>query len=142
MQKTKLKLEYLLFGIFAASFISFQLVQDVIRPNYIVESTYVNYFLSVAPNFFPAIGIPALFIAVFLSAKCNNLKRNFLIERIHITSMLVSLFGLVSWEFVQILAPYGYFDWNDITWTFAGTFVFYLIWRIIPNTLKTDVIRL
>lgn len=141
MTKLKLKLEYILLGIFAISFISYQLIQDNIRTNFVFENEIVKYLLGVAPNFFPAIGIPSFFIVVFLSLRSKNLKGNYLSERIHLFSMPISLTGLTAWEVTQIFAPYGYFDWHDILWTFIGTSVFYLIWMFIPSRLKKDVIR-
>lgn len=141
MSKLKFKLEYILLGIFAISFISYQLIQDNIRTNFVFENDIIKYLLGVAPNFFPAIGIPSLCIVVFLSLRSQNLKGNYLSERIHLFSMLISLTGLTAWEFTQIFAPYGYFDWHDILWTFIGTSVFYLVWMFIPSRLKKDVIR-
>lgn len=141
MTKLKLKLEYILLGIFAISFISYQLIQDNIRTNFVFENEIVKYLLGVAPNFFPAIGIPSLFIVIFLSLRSKNLKGNYLAQRIHLFSILISLTGLTAWEFTQIFAPYGYFDWHDILWTFFGAAVFYFTWRIIPNRMKTDLIN-
>ncbi len=141
MSKLKLKLEYILLGIFAVSFISYQLIQDFIRTNYVIENDIIKYLLGVAPNFFPAIGIPSFFIVVFLSLRSKNLKGNYLSERIHLFSILISLTGLTAWEVTQIFAPNGYFDWHDILWTFIGTSVFYLVWMFIPSRLKKDVIR-
>jgi hypothetical protein len=141
MTKLKLKLEYILLGIFAISFISYQLIQDNIRTNFVFENEIVKYLLGVAPNFFPAIGIPSFFIVVFLSLRSKNLKGNYLSVRIHLFSMPISLTGLTAWEVTQIFAPYGYFDWHDILWTFFGAAVFYFTWRIIPNRMKTDLIN-
>ena len=60
----KFKSEYYWFLIFAFSFTAFNQIQDYIRPNYIGDNSIVKYLLGVAPNFFPAIGIPALFVVI------------------------------------------------------------------------------
>ncbi len=58
----KFKLEYYWFLIFALCFTAFNQIQDNIRPNYSGDNSIIKYLLGVAPNFFPAIGIPALFV--------------------------------------------------------------------------------
>ena len=69
----KFKLEYYWFLIFALCFTAFNQIQDNIRPNYSGDHSIIIYLLGVAPNFFPAIGIPALFVLtipyVFKSCK-------------------------------------------------------------------------
>jgi len=60
----KFKLEYYWFLIFALCFTAFNQIQDNIRPSYIGDNSIIKYLLGVAPNFFPAIGIPALFVLI------------------------------------------------------------------------------
>lgn len=79
--------------------------------------------MGIAPNFFPAIGIPALFVA--LNPLINRTNK-WLNEKKHIATNMISLTGLVSWEFIQTTSKKLHFDWNDILWTFAGAFVFHL----------------
>ena len=50
------------FALFAICFTAYQQVIDKIRPNYSGDNLTVKYLLGIAPNFFPAIGIPALFV--------------------------------------------------------------------------------
>ena len=58
----KLKNEHFWLLIFAVNFVSFQFVQDYIRPQYAGDSSLIRYFLGVVPNFFPSVGIPSLFM--------------------------------------------------------------------------------
>ena len=51
--------KYSYYIVFGLSFLTFELVQDYIRPNYEKEMTF--YFLGVIPNFLPGIGLPSLF---------------------------------------------------------------------------------
>jgi glycopeptide antibiotics resistance protein len=93
----------------------------------------IKYLLGIAPNFFPAIGIPALFIVIIPQMKWTNKWLN---EKKYITANLISLAGLLSWEFLQTLTTRGHFDCNDILWTLIGAFVFQLIWTITPTRYK------
>lgn len=124
---------YYWFALFALCFIAYQQVQDNIRPNYTGGNLTIIYLLGIAPNFFPAIGIPALFILIIPQIQ---LKNKWLCEKKHITANLISLAGLLSWEFLQIITTRGHFDWNDVIWTLIGGFVFQLIWTISPNRYK------
>ena len=124
---------YYWFALFALCFIAYQQVQDNIRPVYNGGNPTIKYLLGIAPNFFPAIGIPALFVVLIPQMKQTNKWLN---EQLHITANLISLAGLLSWEFLQITTTRGHFDWNDILWTFIGAFVFQLIWTITPNKYK------
>lgn len=121
------------FAIFAICFISYQQVQDNIRPNYTGGNLTIIYLLGIAPNFFPSIGIPALFVVQIPQMKKNN---KWLKEKKHITANIISLTGLLSWEFLQTMTTRGHFDWNDVLWTLIGAFVFQLIWTITPNRYK------
>jgi hypothetical protein len=124
---------YYWFALFAICFIAYQQVQDNIRPNYTGGNWIIIYLLGVAPNFFPSIGIPALFVVLIPEMK---LKNKWLIEKTHITANIISVTGLLSWEFLQTLTTRGHFDWNDVLWTLIGAFVFQLIWIITPNRYK------
>lgn len=123
------------FALFALCFITYQQVQDNIRPAYAYGNLTIKYLLGIAPNFFPAIGIPSLFIVIIPQMKFTNKWLN---EKKHITANLISLAGLITWEFLQALTTRGYFDWNDILWTLIGAFVFQLIWTISPNRYKEN----
>ena len=124
---------YYWFAVFALCFFTYQQVQDNIRPAYADGNLTIKYLLGIAPNFFPAIGIPALFIVIIPQMKLTNKWLN---EKKHITANLISLTGLLSWEFLQTITTRGYFDWNDILWTLIGAFVFQLIWTISPIRYK------
>ena len=124
---------YYWFALFVLCFIAYQQVQDNIRPNYTGGNLTIIYLLGIAPNFFPAIGIPALFILIIPQMQWANKWLN---EKKHITANLISLAGLLSWEFLQPLTTRGHFDWNDVLWTLIGAFVFQLIWNITPIRFK------
>ena len=123
------------FALFALCFITYQQVQDNIRPAYAYGNLTIKYLLGIAPNFFSAIGIPSLFIVIIPPMKLTNKWLN---EKKHITANLISLAGLITWEFLQTITTRGYFDWNDILWTLIGAFVFQLIWTISPNRYKEN----
>lgn len=113
---------YYWFVLFALCFIAFQQVTDSIRPNYNGNNPAVKYLLGIAPNFFPGIGIPALLVA--LIPMLSNKNNKWLTENRHITANLISLTGLLSWEFLQATSTKLHFDWNDVLWTIIGAFVF------------------
>jgi hypothetical protein len=124
---------YYWFALFALCFIAYQQVQDNIRPAYTGGNLTVKYLLGIAPNFFPSIGIPALFVVLIPQMKQTSKWLN---EKRHITANIISLIGLLSWEFLQPITTRGHFDWNDVIWTLIGAFVFQLIWTITPNRYK------
>jgi glycopeptide antibiotics resistance protein len=126
---------YYWFALFALCFITYQQVQDNIRPAYADGNLTIKYLLGIAPNFFSAIGIPSLFIVIIPQMKLTNKWLN---KKKHITANLISLAGLITWEFLQTITTRGYFDWNDILWTLIGAFVFQLIWTISPNRYKEN----
>jgi hypothetical protein len=131
----KFKLEYYWFLIFALCFTAFNQIQDNIRPNYSGDNSIVKYLLGVAPNFFPAIGIPSLFIMVIpLLIKKNN-SETWIYKKRHLSANLFSVIGLVGWEFAQLSGKL-IFDWNDILWTLIGALSFHLIWLITPQRFK------
>ena len=130
--KTSKSLFYWL-ALFAICFISYQQIIDNIRPNYSGDNMTVKYLLGIAPNFFPAIGIPALFVVLIPQMKRTNKWLN---ENKHITANIISLTGLISWEIIQATSKKLHFDWNDILWTLIGAFIFQLIWTITPDRFK------
>ena len=89
---------YYWLGLFALCFVSYQQIIDNIIPNYIEGNMTVKYLLGIAPIFFPGIGIPALFVALIPQMKLTNKRLN---EKKHIVANLISLTGLISWEFIQ-----------------------------------------
>ena len=131
----KFKTEYYWFLLFALCFTAFNQVQDNIRPNYIGENAVIKYFLGVAPNFFPAIGIPALFVLIIPYLLKNNYSGTWFYEKRYLTANLISVIGLVGWEFIQISGKLR-FDWNDILWTLIGALLFHFIWMISPQKFK------
>jgi hypothetical protein len=118
---------YFWLAIFAISFISYQQISDNIRPAYNGDNLIIKYLLGIAPNFFPAIGIPALMILIIPQLKITSKWIN---DKLHLVANLISITGLVTWEFIQAYSAILHFDWNDILWTFIGGFVFQLIWKI------------
>lgn len=106
---------------------------DYIRPNDTHKNLTISYLLGLAPNFFPAKGIPALFVLLIPQM---NFINYFLYENKHILANLISLFGLISWEFIQKTSTKLHFDWNDILWTFLGAIIFHIIWIITPSKFK------
>lgn len=134
--KIILKSAYYWFAIFALTFIAYQLVQDNIRPNYKGGNLTIKYLLGIAPNFFPSIGIPALFVVLIPEISKNRSANKWLNDNRHHTANLLSLIGLLAWEFLQTTTTRGRFDWNDVLWTIIGAFVFQLIWLATPNRFK------
>jgi hypothetical protein len=128
---TKFKPEYLWFAIFAVTSIAYQLVQDYIRPNYSGDHLTIIYLLGIAPNFFPSIGLPALF-TVLISAIRENKTNKWLNSHKHLTANLISMSGLLLWEFLQPITKNGQFDWHDVLWTIIGALIFHLIWITTP----------
>ena len=126
---------YYWFALFVLCFITYQQVIDNIRQNYSGNNLTVKYLLGIAPNFFPAIGIPALFVILIPQMKRTGKWFN---EKKHITANIVSLTGLISWEFIQASSTKLHFDWNDILWTFIGALVFQLIWTFTPYFYKEN----
>ena len=131
----KFKLEYYWFLIFALCFTAFNQIQDNIRPNYSGDNSIVKYLLGVAPNFFPAIGIPALFVLTIPYVFKKKNSDNWFFKMRHLSSNLISVIGLVGWEFAQMSGKLR-FDWNDILWTFIGAILFQVIWILSPQKYK------
>jgi hypothetical protein len=126
---------YYWFAIFAISFVAFQILQDI-RKDYAGESLAVKYFLGVAPNFFPAIGLPALFVILIPEIFGKNKKFKRICENSRIASSITSLVGLIIWEVLQLTGNLK-FDWNDILWTILGALIFQLIWIVSSTKFKT-----
>jgi hypothetical protein len=133
MTENNNKIIYYWFGVFTLCFLCFQAISSYIRPNYTGVNIYIKYLLGIAPNFFPAIGIPALFVALIPQMKLTN---SWLNEKKHIAANIISLSGLVLWECIQTSSKKLYFDWNDILWTCIGAIVFQVIWSITPDRYK------
>jgi hypothetical protein len=131
----KFKLEYYWFLIFTLCFTAFNQIQDNIRPNYSGDNSIIKYLLGVAPNFFPAIGIPALFIMVIPLVLKKNNSETWIYKKRHLSANLFSVIGLVGWEFAQLSGKL-IFDWNDILWTLIGALSFHFIWLITPQRFK------
>jgi hypothetical protein len=132
----KIKPTYYWFAIFALTFIAYQLVQDSIRPNYDGDNLIIKYLLGVAPNFFPSIGIPALFVIIIPELNYKNNSSEWLNKKKHLTAIGISLIGLLSWEFMQIKTTKARFDWNDVLWTFIGALIFYFLWTLTQAKYK------
>ena len=130
---------YYRFSIFALTFISYQLVQDNIRPNYQGDNLIIKYLLGIAPNFFPSIGIPALFVILIPELAKKNKTTTWLNDKRHITANAVSLIGLLSWEFLQVTTTREHFDLNDVLWTINGALIFKLIWTNTPVRYKEEI---
>ena len=134
MKSSKVVYWFLLFAICS---LAYQQVQDNIRPSYTGGNPTIRYLLGVAPNFFPGIGLPALFFFLLPSIVNDNTRKSrWLNEKRHIAANLISITGLVSWEFLQNLTPRGHFDWHDVLWTLIGAAVFQLIWTVTPKSYK------
>jgi hypothetical protein len=131
----KFNATYYWFGIFALCFLAYQQIQDTIRPNYTGGSSVITYLLGVAPNFFPAIGIPALLVLIIPYAFKRNNSDTWIIEKRHLFANLIALIGLIGWEFIQLSGKLR-FDWNDILWTLIGALIFQLIWVLSPERFK------
>ena len=131
----KFKSEYYWFLIFAICFIAYQQIQDNIRPHSIGYHSTFKYLLGVAPNFFPAIGIPALFVLIIPYLLKKNYSGTWFYEKRHLAANLISVIGLVGWEFIQISGKL-IFDWNDILFTLIGGLLFHFIWIISPKKYK------
>lgn len=131
----KLKPQHYWFLIFAICFIAFNQIQDSIRPHYNGDNSVIKYLLGVAPNFFPAIGIPALFVLLIPQVLKKNFSGTWYYDKRNLSANMISVIGLVGWEFIQ---PAGKlrFDWNDILWTFIGALLFQVIWILSPQKYK------
>jgi hypothetical protein len=115
----KFKSEYYWFLIFAICFIAFQQIQENIRPHYIGNNSTIKYLLVIVPNFFSAIGIPALLVLIIPYVLKKKIADNWFYKKRYLSANLISIIGLVGWEFAQMSGKQR-FDWNDILWTFIG----------------------
>lgn len=123
------------FCLFAFSTIGYSLVQDVIRPEYSGNSQAVIYVLGMLPNFLAAIAVPAiLMILIPYVRKGDQASKWFRSSKsLHLPSIIISATGLLTWEFLQIYMPNGFFDWHDVLWTCIGLCTFYFIWIIVDK---------
>ncbi len=133
MPMNKSKIVYYWFSIFAICFLCFQGVSYYLRPHYSGDNALISYFFGIAPNFFPAIGIPALFVVFMMQLKTSSKWLN---EKNYLTANLISLIGLIAWEFMQFNSRKLHFDWNDVLWTIIGAGIFQLIWVLTPAKFK------
>jgi hypothetical protein len=131
----KFRSEHYWLLLFAFCFIAYQQIQDNIRPKYIGVNSTIKYLLGVAPNFFPAIGIPALFVVLIPQFLKKSNPNSWVLKNRHLAANLISLAGLIVWEFLQLTGKLR-FDWNDIRWTLIGAFIFSIIWMISPKQYK------
>ena len=138
MAKFEFKPIYYWFAIFALTFVAYQQITDNIRPYYSGGNAVIIYFLGIAPNFFPAVGIPALFVILLPELGRSAEPAKWLREQRHISANLISVVGLIAWEFVQMSRPKAQFDWNDVLWTFVGAAVFQLLWTVSPAKYKAS----
>ncbi|MFZ4631438.1 MAG: hypothetical protein ACOYNE_07310, partial [Bacteroidia bacterium] len=98
-------------------------------------NSIIKYLLGVAPNFFPAIGIPALFVLIIPYVFKKKNSDNWFFKKRHLSSNFISVIGLVGWEFAQMSGKLR-FDWNDVLWTFIGALLFQVIWILSPKKYK------
>lgn len=131
------KSQYTYYLIFAICFAGFQYIEDVVRVNDDRSNPLVSYLLGVTPNFLPAIGISALFF-VMIPELWKSTRHRLLTTKRHITVVVVSVSGLIAWEFVQIAAPNGTFDWHDVLWTLIGGVCFLILQRSISSQRKMN----
>lgn len=128
--------DYGWFALFAVCTISFSLIQDLIRPAYAGNDPFVLYLLGILPNFFPAVGLPALFIFTIPYFISEESISKWVGKKYHILAMMISAGGLLIWEFLQHFTPNGIFDWHDVLWTLIGTGCFYWIWKRYSANVK------
>ena len=125
-----MKKKYIYYLIFGICFLSFQVVQEYIRPHYDGGNTWIVYALGVLPNFLPGIGLPSFFYVVIpeLFPPLSKLHKHRLSF-----SILISVLGLVANEFTHLGPGPGVFDWNDILWSAIGAILFYGLHRILQK---------
>ena len=102
---------YFWLSIFAVSFLSYQQISDNIRPEYCGDNLIIKYLLGIDPNFFPAIWIPALFVVLIPQLKING---EWLNNKKHLIANMISITGIITWEFIQAYSANLHFDWNDV----------------------------
>ncbi|MBK7147925.1 MAG: hypothetical protein IPH78_03670 [Bacteroidetes bacterium] len=116
---------YFWFIWFAACFMVFQLITNYVRPGYSGSNPLIIYGLGVAPNFFTAMGIPALLVLILPQMNPTGIWFN---AKKHLTANLISASGLIVWECLQAGSAKLHFDWNDILWTLIGAVLFQCVW--------------
>ena len=125
-----MKKKYIYYLIFGISFLSFQIVQEYIRPNYDGSNAWIIYALGILPNFLPGIGLPSFFYVLIPELFQSSSK--FYKHRLSF-SILISVLGLVANEFTHLSAGPGVFDWNDILWSFIGAILFYGLHKLLEK---------
>jgi hypothetical protein len=124
---------YYWFAVFAVCFITYQYISSAVRPQCNDCSVSWKYLLGIAPNFFTAIGIPALIFGIWMQIESRG-KRTF--SNKHLITNVFSAAGLIAWEFVQIAASKLHFDVHDILWTLIGSSCFHLVWLVTPGKYR------
>jgi len=130
------KTVYYWFAVFALTSLAYQLVQDHLRPGYNGGHASVIYLLGIAPNFFPAVGLPALFVILLPEVWRRQQPDGLFMRKLHIIANMIALGGLLTWEFLQPFTTRGRFDWHDVLWTLIGAGVFHWLWTVTPSGCK------
>ncbi len=130
------KPSYWYYIVFAVCFLGFTYLEDYVRASYEGSSAIITYILGFIPNYLPAVGIPCFFYVAL--PHIFGKKHSITLSKIaQIYVVIFSCFGLIAWEFTQILLPLGTFDWHDVLWTLFGGITFYAIWKIHSNKYGT-----
>jgi hypothetical protein len=88
-------------------------------------------FFGYAPNLLAALTLPCLFLA--LSLKPGNPDEPYRWARLWrenaalLRALLLTVGGLLAWEFIQPYRPNRTFDWQDVWATLAGGLLFLLV---------------
>ncbi len=135
MNEHKNNTVYFWFAVFAICFVCFQFISYYIRPHYVGQHVCIKYLLGVAPNFFPAIGIPALILAILMQNKKLE-KVSKVYNYRNVIAVSISTIGLVCWEIIQSNSKKLVFDVNDIVWTFIGSLIFLMLYQITKDKQK------
>jgi len=88
-------------------------------------------FFDYAPNLLAALTLPCFFLAMSLKGRGADApyrwpwlwRENVAI----IKALLLTLGGLLAWEFIQVYRPNRTFDWQDVRATLAGGLLFLVV---------------
>ena len=127
------RFEYYFLAWFAATTLAYQYIQDSLRPGYTGTDPSAKYLLGVAPNFFPAVGLPALFVVLLPYVFTNRAPTHYLVAHKGVVANAISLSGLIAWECAQAFTRGAVFDMHDIASTLLGGLLFRLVWRLAPG---------